>query len=63
MPVQTLKIAKQEYVLIPKRRYLQLTRAEQDQRDAEIARKGREDFLSGKLKTISHEEVKKRLGL
>ncbi|MBC8106368.1 MAG: hypothetical protein H7Z14_07250 [Anaerolineae bacterium] len=48
---------------MPRRRYEQLTRVEQDQKDAEIARKGREAFLAGKLKTISHEELKRKLAL
>ena len=63
MSVTTFKIGKKEFVIVPRRRYDQLTRAEEDQRDAEIARKGRADFLSGKMKTISHEELKKKLGL
>jgi hypothetical protein len=59
----TFKIGKREFVIIPRRRYEQLTQAEQDQKDAEIARKGREGYLSGKVKTITHEELKKKLGL
>jgi hypothetical protein len=31
--------------------------------DSEVARKGREAYLSGKLKTISHEDLKRKLGL
>jgi hypothetical protein len=63
MSVATFKIGKREFVIVPRRRYEQLTRAEQDQKDAEIARKGREDWLSGKVKTITHEQLKKKLGL
>jgi hypothetical protein len=63
MSVTTFKIGKKEFVIVPRRRYDQLTRAEQDQRDAEIARKGREAFLSGKMKTISHEEARKKWGV
>ena len=63
MSVATFKIGKKEFVILPRRRYEQLTRAEQDQKDAEIARKGREAYLSGKVKTISHEEFKRKLGL
>ena len=63
MALTTFKVGKQEFVVIPRRRYNQLTRAEEDQRDAEIARKGREDFLSGKMKTISHEEARKKWGV
>ena len=63
MSLTTFKIGKKEFVVIPKKRYDQLSRAEQDQRDAEIARKGREAFLAGKMKTITHEEFKRKLGL
>ena len=63
MSLSTFKIGKKEFVVIPRRRYDQLTRAEQDIKDAEIARKGREAFESGKVKTISHEELKRKLGL
>ena len=63
MSVATFKIGGKEYVVVPRKRYEQLTRAEQDQRDAEIARKGREAYESGKMKTITHEQLKRRLGL
>jgi hypothetical protein len=63
MATATFKIGKKEFVIIPRRRYDQLTQAEQDQKDAEIAQKGREAYLSGKVKTITHEELKKKLGL
>jgi hypothetical protein len=63
MSLTTFKIGKKEFVIVPRRRYDQLTRVEQDQRDAEVAKKGRADFLSGKMKTISHEALKKKLGL
>jgi hypothetical protein len=61
--VATFKIGKKEFVVNPRRRYEQLTRAEQDRKDAEIASKGREAYLPGKMKTISHEELKRKLGL
>ncbi len=63
MSLTTFKIGKKEFVVIPRRRYNQLTRAEEDQRDAEIARKGMADYRSGKMKTISHDDLKKKLGL
>jgi hypothetical protein len=63
MSVTTFKLAGKEYVLIPRRRYDQLTRAEQDRQDAEVAEKAGAAYLAGKLKTISHEEVKRKLGL
>ncbi len=60
---QFVELAGKEYVLVSRRRYQQLTRAERDQRDAEIARKGSEAYRSGKMKTVSHEQLKRRLGL
>jgi hypothetical protein len=63
MSVTTFKLDGKEYVLIPRRRYEQLTRAEQDKRDAAIAEKGRADYLAGKVKPITHEELKRKLGL
>ncbi len=63
MSLTTFKIGKKEFVVIPRKRYDQLSRAEQDQRDAEVASKGREAFLAGKMKTITHEEFKRKLGL
>jgi PHD/YefM family antitoxin component YafN of YafNO toxin-antitoxin module len=63
MPTTTFKIGKREFVIIPRRRYEQLTQAEQDQKDAEIARKGMEAYRSGKVKTITHEQLKRKLGL
>ncbi len=63
MSLTTFKIGKKEFVVIPRKRYDQLSRVEQDQRDAEVARKGREAFLAGKMKTITHDELKRKLGL
>jgi PHD/YefM family antitoxin component YafN of YafNO toxin-antitoxin module len=63
MSLTTFKLAGKEYVLIPRKRYDQLTRAEQDQRDAEIAAKGRASYLDGKMRTVSHGEAKRKLGL
>ena len=63
MALTTFKVGKQEFVVLPRRRYDQLTRAEQDKKDAEIARKGREDYLSGKVKTVSLEEARRRWGV
>lgn len=50
-------------MVIPRRRYEQLTRAERDQKDAEIARKAREAFRAGKLKTVSLDEASRRWGV
>jgi hypothetical protein len=63
MALTTFKIGKQEFVVLPRKRYNQLTRAEEDRRDAEIARKGREAFLSGKMKTVSLEEARRKWGV
>jgi hypothetical protein len=63
MSVATFKIGKKEFVVLPKRRYEQLTRAEQDQKDAEIVQKAREDYEAGKLKTIPLAEARRRWGV
>jgi len=63
MAVTAFKIGRREYVIVPRARYEQLTRAEADQKDAAIARKGRKEFLAGKAKTITHEQLKRKLGL
>lgn len=63
MSLTTFKVGKKEFVVLPRRRYDQLTRVEQDQRDGEIARKGQKDYFAGRVKTISHKELKRKLGL
>ena len=63
MSPTSFKIGKQEFVVLPRKRYDQLTQAEEDRRDAEVAKKGRAAFLSGKMKPISHAEVKRKLSL
>jgi len=63
MSLTTFKIGKKEFVVLPRRRFDQLTRAEQDQKDAEIARKGREDWLSGKVKPIPLDEARRKWGV
>ena len=63
MSVATFKLGGKEYVVVPRKRYEQLTRAEQDAIDSEIARKGRKAYESGKMKPITHEQLKRRLGL
>ncbi len=63
MALTTFKIGKKEFVVLPRRRYEQLTRAEQDNRDAEIARKGREAFQAGTLKTVTLEDARKKWGV
>lgn len=63
MSVATFKIGKKEFVILPRRRYEQLTRAEQDRRDAMVAQKGLEDWLSGKVKAIPLSEARKKWGV
>ncbi len=63
MSLTTFKIGRKEFVVLPRRRYEQLMRAEQDQKDVEIVQKAREAYLSGKMKMITHEELKRKLGL
>ena len=63
MSLTTLKIGKKEFVVIPRKRYDQLSRVEEDQRDAEIARQGREAFLAGNMKTIPLEEARRKWGV
>jgi hypothetical protein len=58
MSVATFKISKREFVIVPRRRYEQLTRAEQ-----EIARKGREAYLSGKIKPVPLAAARRRWGV
>jgi hypothetical protein len=63
MSVSTFKIGKKEYVILTRKRYEQLTRAEQDQLDAEIARKGRVAYLGGKMKPIPLEQARRKWGV
>jgi len=63
MAVTTFKVGKKEFVIVPRGRYEQLTRAEQDQRDAEVAAKGRANFLAGKMKTVTLEKARKKWGI
>lgn len=63
MAVTTFKIGKKEFVIVPRRRYEQLTRVEQDQKDAEIARQGIEAYRSGKMKPVPLEEARQRWGV
>jgi hypothetical protein len=59
--LSTLKVRGREYVLVPLRQYERLTAAEADRRDAARAHKALSQFRAGKFKTLSHEEVKRRL--
>ena len=63
MSVTTMKLDGKEYVVIPKRRYEQLTRAEQDKKDAALVRKVMGDIRAGRTKTIPLEEARKAWGV
>jgi hypothetical protein len=63
MVLARFKVGSREYVIISRRRYDQLIRAERDLKDAEIAGAGREAYLSGKVKAISHERLRRKLGV
>lgn len=63
MNVTTMKLNGKEYVVIPKRRYEQLTRAVQDKKDARLARKVMADIRAGRTKTIPLEEARKAWGV
>lgn len=63
MSVATFKIGKKEFVIVPRRRYEELTRAEQDLRDATIAKKGLADWTAGKVKAIPLSEARRKWGV
>jgi hypothetical protein len=72
MSVSTFKIGKKEYVVLSRKRYEQLTRgkryeqysrSERDEIDSEIAKAGMKAYRSGKMKTLSLEEFKRKLGI
>ena len=53
MSLATFKIGKQEFVVVPRRRYEQLTRAEEDQKDAVIAIDSLPPDLAAALENIA----------
>ena len=61
MSYATLRINGREYVLVPKPEFQRLSA--QDREDSAKARRPLAKLRAGKLKTISHEAVKHRLGL
>ncbi len=63
MQLATFKIGTKEFVVLPRQRFDQLTRAEQDNMDAVVARKGDKLYRTGKAKTVSHAALKRKLGL
>jgi hypothetical protein len=63
MNVTTVKLNGKEYVVVPKRRYEQLTRAEQDKKDAQLARKLMGNTRAGRTRTIPLEEARKAWGV
>ena len=62
MGVTTLKLGGRNTV-VPKRRYEQLTRAEQDQKDSAIAAKAMADIRSGKVKPIPLADAIRKWGV
>jgi PHD/YefM family antitoxin component YafN of YafNO toxin-antitoxin module len=63
MNVTTMKLNGKEYVVIPKRRYEQLTRAERDKKDTALVRKVMGDIRAGRTRTIPLEEARKAWGV
>lgn len=75
MAAQTIKLAGKNFVILPEAEYRKLRNSksrpktvaqlnrEQDRRDAEKVEKALAAYHTGTLKTISHEQLKKSLGL
>ena len=61
MAYATLRMNGKEFVLVPKQEFRAM--AEQDRRDAQKVRQAVASFRAGKLRTVSHEQLKKRLGI
>ena len=57
----TLKMDGKEFVLVPKKDFRRLI--EEDRRDARKADRAVSLFKAGKLRTISHADLKRSLGL
>ena len=57
----TLKMNGQEFVLVPKAEFRRLTA--QDQRDSALVAATMKKWREGKLRTISHAQLKRELGL
>ena len=61
--VKTMKLSGREYVLLPRKRYEQLTAAEAERREIAHAHQALEKLRSGKLKTVPHQKVKRMFGM
>jgi len=57
----TLKMNGKEFVLVPKAEFRRLT--EQERRDSALAAATLKKWHEGKLRTVSHEQLKRKLGL
>ena len=57
----TLRMNGRQYVLVPKDEYRKLT--SRDQMDAELAIASLNKWRAGKLRTVSHAQLKRKLGL
>ena len=57
----TLKMNGKEFVLVPKAEFRRLT--EQDRRDSALAAATLKKWEDGRLRTVTHEQLKRKLGL
>ncbi len=61
MSYATLRMNGREYMLVPKSEFQRMTA--EDKRDSATAGRALARFRAGKLKTVSHAALKRRLGL
>ena len=61
MAYATLRMNGKQFVLVPKTEFRRLTA--EDRRDGRKVQRALARFRSGKLKTISHEDLMRELGL
>jgi len=60
----TLKMNGKEFVLVPKAEFQRFRRlTEQDQRDSDLVVDTLKKWQEGKLRTVSHTQLKRKLGL
>ncbi len=60
-PVAEFKIGAKRFVILERAHYPRLLRAEADRRDARIAERVSRQIREGKVKTYTHEKVKRML--
>jgi hypothetical protein len=61
MTYATLHMNGKDFVLVPKARFRELVG--QDERDARKVQRAVSALRAGKLRTVTHEQLKKRLGI